>query len=116
GPMTLDMFAVIFAGATALLPVYAREILAVGAQGYGLLAAGLSFGTSLMTLILLARRPPERPGRALCLAVVVFGLATIAFGLSRSPPSSSPAWPTRSAWSRARRSSSSRRPTRCAAA
>jgi len=86
GPMTLDMFAVIFAGATALLPVYAREILAVGAQGYGLLAAGLSFGTSLMTLILLARRPPERPGRALCFAVVVFGLATIVFGLSRSFP------------------------------
>ena len=86
GPMSLDMFAVIFAGATALLPVYAREILGVGARGYGLLAAGLSFGTSLMTLILLARRPPERPGRALCLAVAVFGLATIVFGLSRSFP------------------------------
>ena len=86
GSMTLDMFAVIFAGATALLPVYAREILQVGPQGYGLLAAGLSIGTSLMTAILLARRPPERSGRALCLAVAVFGVATIVFGLSRAFP------------------------------
>jgi len=86
GSMSLDMFAVIFAGATALLPVFAREILEVGPRGYGLLAAGLSLGTSLMTAILLARRPPERPGRAFCVAVAVFGLATIAFGLSRSFP------------------------------
>jgi MFS family permease len=86
GSMTLDMFAVIFAGATALLPVFAREILEVGPRGYGLLAAGLSLGTSLMTAILLAWRPPERAGRALCVAVAVFGLATIVFGLSRSFP------------------------------
>lgn len=83
GSMTLDMLGVIFAGSTALLPVFAREILAVGSGGYGLLAASLSIGTSLMTVILLLRRPPEQPGRALLVAVAVFGLATIAFGFSR---------------------------------
>jgi len=86
GSMTLDMLGVVFAGSTALLPVFAREILAVGARGYGLLAASLSIGTSLMTAILLLRRPPERPGRALFVAVAVFGLATVAFGLSRAFP------------------------------
>ena len=86
GSMALDMFAVIFAGSTALLPIFAREVLQVGPRGYGILAAGLSIGTSLMTAILLVRRPPARPGRALCLAVAVFGLATIAFGVSRAFP------------------------------
>jgi hypothetical protein len=84
GSMALDMFAMIFAGSTALLPVFARDILQVGPRGYGILAAGLSIGTSLMTAILLLRRPPARPGRALCLAVAVFGLATVAFGVSRA--------------------------------
>ena len=82
--MGLDMLAIVFAGSTVLLPVFAREILGVGARGYGLLAAGLSIGTSLMTAILLVRRPLARPGRALFRAVAVFGLATVAFGLSRS--------------------------------
>ena len=86
GSMTLDMLGVVFAGSTALLPVFAREILHVGSFGYGLLAASLSIGTSLMTAILLLRRPPERPGRALFFAVAVFGLATVAFGLSRAFP------------------------------
>jgi MFS family permease len=58
----------------------------VGPRGYGALGAGLSIGTSLMTAILLVRHPPARPGRALCLAVAVFGLATVAFGLSRAFP------------------------------
>jgi MFS family permease len=86
GAMALDMFAVIFASSTALLPIFAREILQVGPRGYGALGAGLSIGTSLMTAILLVRHPPARPGRALCLAVAVFGLATVAFGLSRAFP------------------------------
>jgi len=86
GAMTLDMLGVVFAGSTALLPVFAREILQVGSFGYGLLAASLSIGTSLMTAILLVRHPPERPGRALFVAVAVFGLATVAFGLSRAFP------------------------------
>ncbi len=86
GSMALDMFAVIFAGSTALLPVFAREVLRVGPRGYGILAAGLSIGTSLMTAILLVRRPPARAGRALLAAVAVFGLATVAFGVSRAFP------------------------------
>jgi MFS family permease len=86
GSMALDMFAVIFAGAMALLPVYADEILEVGARGYGLLRASMGLGTFAMTLLLLALRPFERPGRMLLVAVAVFGLATIVFGLSRSLP------------------------------
>ena len=83
GAMTLDMFAVIFGGATALLPVYATEILQVGPAGYGLLSSALELGTVLMSLILLALPPITRPGRALFCAVAVFGLATVVFGLSR---------------------------------
>jgi MFS family permease len=86
GSMSLDMLAMVFAGSTALMPVFAREILHVGPLGYGVLAAGLSIGTSLMTAILLLRRPLARPGRALFAAVAVFGLATVAFGLSRAFP------------------------------
>lgn len=83
GAMALDMFAVIFAGATALLPVYATEILKVGPAGYGLLASALELGTVLMSLLLLTLPPIRRPGRALLCAVAVFGVATIVFGLSR---------------------------------
>jgi MFS family permease len=86
GAMTLDMFAVIFAGATALLPIYAEEILQVGPRGYGLLSSSLELGTFLMAAILLVLPPIARPGRALLLAVAAFGLATIVFGLSRSFP------------------------------
>ena len=86
GSMTLDMFAVIFAGATALLPIYAEEILGVGPRGYGLLSASMSLGTFSMTLILLVRPPFARPGRALLAAVLCFGLATLLFGISRSFP------------------------------
>lgn len=86
GSMGLDMLAVIFAGATALLPVYAEEILLVGPEGYGLLRASIALGTFCMALILMTLRPFARPGRALLFAVCVFGLATIVFGLSRSMP------------------------------
>ncbi len=86
GSMTLDMFAVIFAGATAMLPVYADEILRVGEFGYGLLSASMQIGTMAMALILLWLPPMTKPGRALCWSVLVFGLATILFGLSRSFP------------------------------
>lgn len=86
GCMTLDLFAVVFGGATALLPIYALEILDVGAGGYGLLAASLELGALLMSLFLIFMPPIERPGRALIFAVVAFGLGTIVFGLSRSFP------------------------------
>jgi len=86
GSMGLDMLAVIFAGATALLPVYAEEILQVGPEGYGLLRASIAVGTFCMALMLMALRPFARPGRALLVAVGIFGVATIVFGLSRSLP------------------------------
>lgn len=84
GSMSLDMFAVIFAGAVALLPVYADEILGVGARGYGLLSAAMSIGTFSMALLLLVAPPIRFAGRALLVAVVFYGVATIVFGLSRS--------------------------------
>lgn len=81
--MTLDMFAVLFASVTVLLPVFAKDILAVGPEGYGILAGSLQAGQYLMALWLLVRPPILQPGRALLLAVTTFGLATLVFGLSR---------------------------------
>src|ERR1041385_2522502 len=81
--ITLDLFAVLLGGATALLPVYAKDILRVGPHGLGVLQAALPAG-SLLSALGLAHRPPmERAGRALLWAVIGFGLATIGFGLSR---------------------------------
>ena len=86
GCMLLDMLAVVFGGATALLPIYATEILSVGPRGYGLLSASLEAGALLASLALVVLPPIRRAGRALLLAVAVYGLATIVFGLSRSFP------------------------------
>jgi MFS family permease len=84
--ITLDMFAVLLGGATALLSVYARDILEVGPNGFGWMRAAPGLGAVVMS-ILVAHRPPfERAGRALLLSVVGFGVATIVFGLSRSFP------------------------------
>jgi len=84
--LTLDMFAVLFAGATALLPVIAKDILAVGPLGLGVLRAAPSIGAIVMALIG-ARLPPwQRPGRVLLIVVLLFGVVTIGFGLSRSFP------------------------------
>ncbi len=83
GCMALDMFAVVLGSATALLPAYANDILAVGPRGYGLLASSLELGALAMSVVLVLRRPVERAGPALLVAVVVYGLATVAFGLSR---------------------------------
>ncbi len=83
GAITLDLFAVLFGGATALLPVYAKDILRVGPQGLGLLTAALPVG-SLTCALLMAHRPPmKKAGRSLIVAVILFGLATVAFGWSR---------------------------------
>lgn len=86
GCMTLDMFAVLFAGATALLPIYATDILHVGARGYGVLSSALEIGATGMALVMMAMPAVRRAGRALMLAVVAFGLSTVVFGLSRSFP------------------------------
>jgi MFS family permease len=86
GCMTLDMFAVIFGGATALLPIYANDILHVGASGYGLLTSSIEIGALATSLVLIALPPVTRPGRALLVGVAVYGVATVVFGLSRSFP------------------------------
>jgi MFS family permease len=86
GAMTLDMFAVIFGGAQALLPVFAEDILGVGALGYGLLAASLDVGAMSMALALVFLPPIKRTGLTLLIAVGLYGIGTIVFGLSRSFP------------------------------
>jgi hypothetical protein len=86
GCMTLDMFAVLFGGATALLPIYASDILQVGPRGYGLLASALEIGAVLAAIAMLALPPVRRTGLALIWAVVGFAVSTIVFGLSRVYP------------------------------
>jgi MFS family permease len=86
GCMLLDMLAVVFGGAVALLPIYATDILHVGARGYGLLGAAADIGALVTSLVLVVTPPIRRAGRALLLAVGVYGVATILFGLSRSFP------------------------------
>jgi MFS family permease len=81
--MLLDFFATFFASATALLPIFAQDILHVGARGYGLLVGAPAAGamvTSVAMVPLIERI--ERRGRVLFLSVVAYGLVTIAFGLS----------------------------------
>jgi MFS family permease len=86
GAMTLDMFAVIFGGAKALLPIYAVDILHADAAGYGLLTASLEAGALVMAVLLLLLPLPTQTGRTLLASVAAFGLATIAFGLSNTLP------------------------------
>jgi MFS family permease len=83
--MLLDFVATFFASATALLPIYAQDILHVGARGYGLLSAAPSVGAMLTSLALapLVGRI-DRRGRAMLWAVTGYGLATVVFGLSRT--------------------------------
>ncbi|BBH48077.1 MFS transporter [Pseudomonas sp. KU43P] len=84
GAISLDLFAVLLGGATALLPVFAKDILLTGPWGLGLLRSAPAVGALLMSLWL-ARFPVERRvGRTMFTAVGVFGVATIAFGLSTS--------------------------------
>jgi MFS family permease len=82
GVITLDLFVVILGGATALLPIYARDILAVGPIGLGLLRSAPAVG-ALITAIILSRHPIERHiGRKMFAVVGIFGVTTIVFGLS----------------------------------
>ncbi|MEA3188209.1 MAG: hypothetical protein QOD99_2039 [Chthoniobacter sp.] len=81
--MTLDMFAVLFGGAVALLPIFADQILHCGPVGLGWLRAAPSFGSLAMGMTLAHSSPMKLPGKTLLRAVIGFGLATILFGMSR---------------------------------
>ncbi|HEX3430160.1 MAG TPA: MFS transporter [Rhizomicrobium sp.] len=84
GAISLDLFAVLLGGATALLPVYARDILHVGPEGLGLLRSAPALGAAL-TAISLAGRPLERrAGARMFATVAIFAAATIVFGLSKN--------------------------------
>ncbi|MGH6876152.1 MAG: MFS transporter, partial [Rhizomicrobium sp.] len=84
GALSLDLFAVLLGGATALLPAYARDILFAGPVGLGLLRSAPAFGAALMA-ISIGRQPIARhAGSKMFIAVVIFGLATIVFGLARN--------------------------------
>jgi MFS family permease len=82
GASSLDLFAVLLGGTTALLPVYADQVLHVGPAGFGWLRAAPSLGAISMAFWVAHRAPLARPGRTLLWAVAGFGAATIVFGLS----------------------------------
>ncbi len=82
--IALDLFAVLFGGAVALLPIFAKDILQVGHAGLGWLRAAPSIGAVLMALSLAHLPPLKQAGKTLLWAVVGFGVVTIIFGLSRS--------------------------------
>jgi MFS family permease len=84
GALTLDLFSVLFGGATALLPVFADEILHVGPSGLGLLRAAPAIGAVVMSAVLAWMPPFRKAGRALFIAVATFGACIIVFGLSTS--------------------------------
>ena len=88
GAISLDLFAVLFGGAVALLPAIAEDRLGVGAVGFGWLRAAVGIGAGAVTLFL-ARRPiTRRVGRTLLIAVAVFGIGTIVLGLDDAATSS----------------------------
>jgi predicted MFS family arabinose efflux permease len=84
GALTLDMLAVLFGGATALLPVYAKEILHCGPEGLGALRAAPYVGAFLVAIWLAARPTFSHAGRALLWSVAIFGVCMIVFGMSTS--------------------------------
>jgi len=84
GAISLDLFAVLFGGAVALLPAIAEKRLGVGAVGLGWLRAAGGIGAAAVTLVLTRRPVVRRVGRTLLIAVGVFGLGTIALGLTQS--------------------------------
>lgn len=86
GTVSLDLFAVLFGGATALLPIYANEILHVGPQGLGMLRSAPAVGALCVGLALSRRAIGSGVGKKLLVAVGVYGIAIVAFGMSRSFP------------------------------
>jgi MFS family permease len=84
GAISLDLFAVLLGGATALLPVFARDILHVGPQGFGLLRSGPAMGATVVALLLAANPIRKHAGLFMFGGVAMFGLATLVFAVSRS--------------------------------
>jgi MFS family permease len=82
GTISLDLFAVLLGGATALLPIYARDILQTGPLGLGILRAAPAVGALLMTAVLARHTIKRRVGMRMFQAVIVFGVATVAFAIS----------------------------------
>ena len=82
--ITLDLFAVLFGGAVALLPIYATDILKVGARGLGIMRAAPSIGAVVVAFAVAHLPPFKKAGKTLLLAVAGFGMATIVFGFSKS--------------------------------
>ena len=86
GAISLDLFAVLLGGATALLPIFARDILQTGPQGLGLLRAAPAVGAVIVGLWLARHGIERHAGAWLLSAVAVFGIATVGFGLARTMP------------------------------
>lgn len=84
GAISLDLFAVLLGGATALLPVFARDVLHVGATGFGILRAGPAMGATAVALWIAAHPIRRHAGRIMLGGVAIFGAATVVFGLSTS--------------------------------
>ena len=84
GTISLDLFAVLLGGAVALLPVYANDILHVGAKGLGYLRAAPAVGATLMAVLIANRPPMKKAGQLMFASVAVFGTATILFGISKN--------------------------------
>lgn len=83
GAISLDLAAVILAGATAMLPVYARDVLHVGPEGFGILRAGPAIGAAMMAFYLAAVPIHRKAGVIMFISVGVFAVGTIVFGLSK---------------------------------
>ena len=82
--LLLDLFGVLFGGAIALLPVFANEILIVGSRGFGMLRAAPAVGALAASIFLASRPPMRRAGPTLLISTAGFGLAMVAFALSKS--------------------------------
>jgi MFS family permease len=84
GAISLDLFAVLFGGATALLPIYASSILMIGSFGLGILRSAPAIGALLMSAYLAKKPLRHNVGKTMFTAVIFFGLSTIAFAISKS--------------------------------
>ncbi len=84
GSISLDLFAVLLGGATALLPIFATDILLAGPRGLGLLRAMPSVGALVVSLTMVVRPIKRRAGLTMLVCVGIFGAATVVFGLSKS--------------------------------